>query len=344
MKFKPFRRINSLVLFVPVLIFMACDSRQTKLQRFLIQGNEMAQKQNFDQARRYFNEALKLDSCFVDAWNNLGTISHRQHHFQEALEHYNHVIACDSKFHSVRLNRANTLYELNRVDEALNDLLIYEQNNPDTFIVHFSRGLLLSRQKKFPEALVSFHKALNKSSGNVEVLVNIGVVHYSMHDLDSAQTYLQRALSIADDEPNIFNTLALVEIERHRLDEALHWIDRAISLQRSNSFFLNNRGYIHLLSGNLDRAIDDINESISEDPYNAWAYRNKGLYYFRKNDFQNSVRLLKRAEEIDSTIDSLYTYLARSTFKLSKSEGRTYYRKARIQNQVSEAEVFRFCH
>jgi tetratricopeptide (TPR) repeat protein len=340
MKFKPF---NSISVFFALLALCGCDSKETKLQRFLIQGNEMAQKQNFAQARRYFNEALKIDSCFSDAWNNLGTISYRQSNFQEAFEFYSNAIHCNSKFYPAYLNRANASYELGNSESGLKDLMTYETNNPDTFVIHFSRGLLLSKQRKFPHALASFHKGLKMSKGNVEILVNIGAVHYQMHALDSAEEYLNRALLVAEDEPNIFNTLALVELERNRLGKALDHITRAISLQRDNSYFLNNRGYIYLLSGDLDRAIADINQSISEDPYNAWAYRNKGLYYLKRNDRENAVRLLKRAEELDSSVDSLFTYMARALTSSDRSGSCAYYQKARVANQVSDAEVSRYC-
>jgi tetratricopeptide (TPR) repeat protein len=326
-----------------LLLMTGCDSKQTKLQRFLIQGNEMAQKQNFSQARKYFNEALRLDSCFADAWNNLGTISFQQHNYDDALNNYSHVIDCDEKFYPAYLNRANTFYELNMPEAGLRDVDQYARNNPDTFVVHFSRGLLLTKQKKYNEALVSFRRALTMSKGNIEILVNLGSVHYYLHQLDSADKYLNRARNVVDDEPNIFNTLALINVERHRFDEAMKNINQAIALEPRNSFFLNNRGYIHLLSGDLTASVKDIDASISEDPYNAWAYRNKGLYFLKKNDAVNAVRLLKRAEEIDPTIDSLNTYLARSTYHFDKFAACEYYKKAKAQNEVSDMEVDRFC-
>ena len=57
-----------------ILLLSCFDSKETKLQRFLIQSNDMVKKQNVEQAERLLNEALKLDSCFSDAWNNLGTL------------------------------------------------------------------------------------------------------------------------------------------------------------------------------------------------------------------------------------------------------------------------------
>jgi tetratricopeptide (TPR) repeat protein len=326
-----------------LILITGCDSKETKLQRFLIQGNEMAQKQNFAQARKYFNEALRLDSCFADAWNNLGTISFQQHNYDEALNNYTHVIDCNAKFYTAYLNRANTFYELNRPHEGLGDLDVYQKNNPDTFVVHFSRGLLLTKQKKYNDALLSFRRALTMSRGNIEIMINLGAVHYYMHQLDSANKYLDRARNVADDEPNIFNTLALIDIEKKKLDDAMKNVNRAIALDPRNSFFLNNRGYIRLLSGDLEGSIEDIDASISEDPYNAWAYRNKGLYFLKKKDMVNAVRVLKRAEEIDPTIDSLNTYLARSTYNLNKPEACGYYEKARALNEVSDQEVIRFC-
>jgi tetratricopeptide (TPR) repeat protein len=326
-----------------IVTLTCCDTRETRLQRFLIQGNEQAQKQNFEQARKYFREALKLDSCFSDAWNNLGTISYRQGNFQEAWENYTHAIQCSTTFYPAYLNRANALYELNKTEEGLSDLLVYEKNSPDTFVVDFSRGLLLTKQKKYGEAQVSFQEALKKSKGNVEILINIGTVHYYQRELDSATFYLNKALLTDEDEPNIFNTLALIELERGNHAKALGHINQALRVKPNNSFFLNNRGYIRLLSGDAEGAIQDIDASISEDPYNAWAYRNKGLFYYKRYDIKNATRLLTRAKELDPTIDSLFVYLARTTSTIDKEASCNYYRQARSLKQVSDREFLKFC-
>ena len=102
------------------ILLMSCmDSKETKLQRFLLQSNDMIQKQNVQQAERFLREALKLDSCFADAWNNLGTLYFNQKRYAEALEYYDNAVRCKPGFVDGYFNRANTAYELKEYYRAL---------------------------------------------------------------------------------------------------------------------------------------------------------------------------------------------------------------------------------
>src|SRR5688500_6557260 len=72
-----FDTVKCLIVFT-MLIFSGCgDNAETRLQRFLLKGNEQMKKGNDAQAMGYYNAALELDSCFADSWNNLGTLYFR---------------------------------------------------------------------------------------------------------------------------------------------------------------------------------------------------------------------------------------------------------------------------
>src|SRR5688572_26777282 len=83
---------------VPFIAICCGDSKETRLQRFLIQSNTLIEHHETEQAERYLREALKLDSCFEDAWNNLGTLYFTRKMYAEALEHYNSAIACNPSY------------------------------------------------------------------------------------------------------------------------------------------------------------------------------------------------------------------------------------------------------
>ena len=75
------------------IVLISCmDSKETKLQRFLIQSNDLVKKQNVERAEHFLKEAIKLDSCFADAWNNLGTLYFNQMKYTEALEYYDNAV------------------------------------------------------------------------------------------------------------------------------------------------------------------------------------------------------------------------------------------------------------
>jgi tetratricopeptide (TPR) repeat protein len=300
---------NLVCVLVFALSLFACDQRETKLQRFLLQGNDMAAKQNFQEAKKYYREAIRLDSCFADAWNNLGTVYYKEKHFLDALESYSEALSCRPDFYDVLLNRSNTFYELNQLPAALNDLNKYDQHMADTSVSFFSRALILTKLKEYDSAITLFKKALSLDNNNVEIVINLGTVYYYKRDFTNARRLLDSAMVLKPDEGNIYNTIALLEMEQGNYTAALNMINKALLKLSDDPYYLNNRGYLYLLMNDLPNAIADIDKSISTDPYNAWAYRNKGIYSLKRKDYASAIRLLERAKSGDPQVDKLYFYL-----------------------------------
>ncbi|MEM9338557.1 MAG: tetratricopeptide repeat protein, partial [Bacteroidota bacterium] len=90
---------------------------------------------------------------------------------------------------------------------------------------------------------------------------------------------------------------------------ALVEINRALEEVPDEPYFLNNRGFIHLQMDSLDLAIQDIDRSILLNPNNGWAYRNKGIFYMKRADYKQAIRLFKRAIDEPDFIDEVFYYL-----------------------------------
>nr|PZN56446.1 MAG: hypothetical protein DIU61_03990 [Bacteroidota bacterium] len=289
---------------------VACqESREVRVQRFLMRGNEMVRRNSLEQAERFFREALALDSCFADAWNNLGTLQFNRGSHAEAMESYSHALMCRPDFVDALLNRANVGYQLGDWSQALNDLAKAETLKPDTTVIPHLRGLIYTSSREYNKAKREFLSLLEKDSEDAEAWVNLGTVLYNEGKLDSARVVTETAVSLAPNEPNAYNTLALISMDEGQYDRAMDYIGKALTLRPGDPYFLNNRGYLLLKMGRLPEALEDIDKSIVGDPRNAWAYRNKGIYYYQSGDFANAVRLLERAVEMDSTVKEAKRYL-----------------------------------
>src|SRR5688572_33009598 len=162
--------MNNIYWIFAILLISCLDSTETKLQRFLIQSNDMVKNQNAEQAERFLREALKLDSCFVDAWNNLGTLYFDQMKYAEALDFYDNAVRCDPQFIDGYFNRANTAYELKEYYRALDDLETVIKTKADTSTVFFLQGLINTRLRKFDDAITSFQRAESLDRNNSEIL------------------------------------------------------------------------------------------------------------------------------------------------------------------------------
>ncbi|MBS1557250.1 MAG: tetratricopeptide repeat protein [Bacteroidetes bacterium] len=316
---------NRLLLFLIFsFVLWGCESRKSRMQQLLLKGNIASQKQDWQQALNYYEEATKLNDCFADALNNMGTVYFQQKKFEQALPYYDKALTCNPHFLHALINRANTAYELKEYYRSIEDIQKVIAVKPDTAIAYFTLGLNYTRLRNFSNALRAFHQARiaagNDKKMKQELLVNHAIVYYYLHFYDSAKEELQKAARLNDREPNIYNTLSLIEVELHHYPEALNLINEAIRLDPRQSYYVNNRGYIYLLLNELTKAETDINESISRDPGNAWAYRNKGIFYLMKGEYAPAERLLQQALSMDSFVDKIYFYLGMVYQKNGKNE------------------------
>lgn len=298
------------ILIIGTVLMAACDTRETRLQSFLLKGNTTLAEGDTEKALYYYNEALKIDPCFADALNNAGTISHNVAHYDEAIGLYSKAIECNPAFLDAWFNRANSYYESGVHFSALADIDHIIKAKPDTSAAYFLKGLVLTKQRNYPGALSAFQKALELGPADESACrVNLASVKIFMKKYDEAKVELEASMKLNDKEPNIYNSLALIAIEKKDFNEALRQVNKALELSPKQPYFINNRGFIYAELGKLDEAEKDIDQSIITDPYNAWAYRNKGFVYLKKKDYGNAKRFLTKAWNMDSTVDRINEYL-----------------------------------
>jgi tetratricopeptide (TPR) repeat protein len=321
-----------------VLMTACSETKETRLQRFLAQGNEMVSRKNYEQAIDYYQGALRLDSCFADALNNLGTVYYNTKDYSNALIHYTRAIECRPQYIEAYINRANTYYETNELFSALRDLDRVASKNPDTLVLHFLRGLIFTKLRHYPEAENSFKKALMIDPDNVELKVNLGTVYFYERKNDSARALLQSVIA-GNKEPNAYNTLSLLETVNGNYSQAMEWIAKALAIRPDDPYYLNNRGYIYLMLKEYEKALEDINQSITSDPYNGWAYRNKGIYYLKQSSPADAIRMFRQAEGLDKHIEDIYYYLGEGYWAAGdEAQACVFYRKSLEMKESSKPE------
>ncbi len=147
---------------------LACDTKETRLQQFLLKGNIAARDRNYDQASYYYGEAIRLEPCYADAWNNLGTVYFEQRRFDLALENYTKAIECKPTFVNALINRANAAYETKAYFQSLDDLTKVIAVKPDTALAHFTKGLVYTKMREFDKALLLRHAQTGGKKINIQ--------------------------------------------------------------------------------------------------------------------------------------------------------------------------------
>ncbi|HSI75576.1 MAG TPA: tetratricopeptide repeat protein [Lunatimonas sp.] len=80
-----------IVVIIGTLLIASCDSAESKKGRFLLKGNAKLQEGDIQGAINFYEEALKLDGEFADAYYNRGLAYIRLANFPKAIEDFSSV-------------------------------------------------------------------------------------------------------------------------------------------------------------------------------------------------------------------------------------------------------------
>ena len=300
---------------LPFLVLLGCTSKTEHAKlTFLLKGNKALEKGNLEKAHFFYNEAIKTDSTFIDAYLNNALVLQQQGKLYDAVTMYDAVLELVPQDMPTLYKRANLYLELDQYYRALDDAKALLPDWVDSANVYFVQGLAYTRLHNYAKALQAFKTSLTKDPSLAEAYVNMGNVFYYAHQPDSAKIYLNKGLTINKNQPNAYNTLGLLALQQGNNELAIHYFDEALQLASGNAWYLNNKGYAYLQLHRLDSAEYLINTSMKLDPYNAWVYRNKGLLEKDKGNNSNMLKYLKKAYQLDKGVDNLMTDLAEAYF------------------------------
>ena len=258
-----------------------------------------------------YTEAIGKDDQFKEAWNNRGVANYKAKRYVEAINDYTQVLLqIDPDFVDARRNRVNAYLDAGRYSKAMEDLDVLEELYPDSAFVEFTRGLVYHEMKDFESSIAAFEDARSKSSDDAEILINIANGYFMLKDMNRAMSFLEEAMSMDAEEPNIYNTLALIEIskEQPNYEIALQHVNQALKLESNNPFFFNNRAFIYLMTDELMKAQEDLRLAIMGAPENAWAYRNRGILLYKREDYAAAIRNFQLSEDYDARVPLTHKY------------------------------------
>jgi Tfp pilus assembly protein PilF len=128
--------------------------------------------------------------------NNLGVAHLEQHHYGEAAEEFEKVVAALPGWPEGQINlgiAALNLHENPRAEEQFRKALALSPSHPNA---HYSLGLVLKQDGKTEEALAEFRKVEEVVPADPDTLYNIGLLHARNGQHAEAVKALERILTL----------------------------------------------------------------------------------------------------------------------------------------------------
>ncbi|WP_040949900.1 tetratricopeptide repeat protein [Gorillibacterium massiliense] len=174
---------------------------------------------------------------------------------------------------------------LNQIEEAKTAALHSLQVDPEMAWTHGIYALILEKDNKIPEADREFQAGLALEPENTMILANYAFfLCEKMEDVEKAELYGRRLLSLEPDDETHYNLLGHILIEAEKPDEAELLFQEALKINPENAMAHYYAGIVALYRDNAVQAVEHLrnalrlnpeSENIREQFFKALKIRNK---------------------------------------------------------------------
>ena len=215
--------------------------------------------------------ALNIASWLVEAFT-----SHQAGRLAEAEQLYRQILAAQPD-HSDSLHLLSVIsYQRGDYAQALGQINLALDINPENSLAWNQRGLALQRLKRFEEALASYDRALAVWPDHAEALCNRGAALHELMRFEEALASCDRALALRPHYAEAFCYRGAALRRLKRLEEALASCDCALAIQPDYALALVNRGDALAELKRFDEALVSYDRALAIQPDHAETLCNRG--------------------------------------------------------------------
>ncbi len=162
------------------------------------------QKQDYERALHFLNQANELEPKSPYTHNTIGLIQHALKQYNAALEEFDIALSIQNNLPEIYNNRGNALKGLLRLQPAIESYQTALQLNPNYVEAFNNLGVTLKELGRFDEALACFDGAIRINPAYAEAFSNAGTVFQEIGNIDEALQCYEQALQI---RPNYIEAL-----------------------------------------------------------------------------------------------------------------------------------------
>jgi tetratricopeptide (TPR) repeat protein len=277
------------------------------------QGQLEHSRGRFDKAIEQYNECLKKNPSFKEAYTGRAASKEQLLDLAGALTDYSIAIDLSPDNYDATLGRANVLYKLGRFSEAKEEYLKLLSLPPgETNTIYFQKsasptgtmqittaqsdlrplilnyiGLTELKLRNFKQAKLWFDSALGFSPREADYYVNRGLAKTELQEENAVQDF-ERALKINPAHTAALAAMATTGQSDDKQKE--DYLQHAIESDSTAVHPYLERGYQRLLNGFYKGALDDYNHALRIEEKNPEIWLNRGFVKEKMNDLAGAYR------------------------------------------------------
>lgn len=269
--------------------------------------------QSYKTALAHFNECLRLDPYFMEAYYYRAQVRESMGDSKGALTDFNIYLESKPQNTEALFQRAMLRYQYAQWAMAREDFLnLLKSPTGETRSVFFATdresgnpivttqsnmipsvlnylGLVDIKLKNFDRAVRYLDSAIRLDQKNPEFFVNRGFARQEMRDTVHATEDYQRALALNGESSVARYNLAVLSAKKGNLKEVEKLLTEAIERSPQDAHYFAGRAINYTAQGDLQKAIADYSSSIHLDNHNAEVWMKRGLLKQHLKDFHGAL-------------------------------------------------------
>ena len=241
----------------------------------------------------------QLGELRVEELNSKGTSLYTLGRYEDAIRYFDQALEIDPRNVAVLSNKGNCLDSLGRYEEAIRYYDISLEIDPCNADALNNKGNCLKNLDRYEEAIRYYDKALEIDQRNVVVLSNKGNCLKILGQYEECLRYYDKALEIDPHYVFALNKKGDLFDSTGRYEEAIRYYDISLEIDPCNADALNNKSSCLNILGRYEEAISCFDQALEFDPNNVVTWYNKGNCLNKLGSYEESIHCYNRALEID---------------------------------------------
>ena len=173
--------------------------------------------------------------------------------------------------------------------------------DPELVTAHNGLGIAYTMLGKHSEAVTAQRKALELQPNFAKAHAGLGLTYFSQNELESALEHYQRAAALAPEFLEAHLKIGTILLKQKRHTEAIDTYKVSATLDPDNAEIYHNLSmcYARQAEADLEKARRYAQEAVRLDPKVASYYNTLALIDFRRGDYPQAEKAIRKALELE---------------------------------------------
>lgn len=265
------------------------------LNNYAVMLSEDGQK---EKALRMWDQAIKAEPGFSDSYSNKANTLWQLKRFEEAAAHAEKAIELNPKYPDAYLNLGNALVAMRKLDEAIKCWRRAIKVKPDFDKAWSNIGNALREQGDLKGSEEACARAVEINPNNPQAWSNLGNARRDLGNPKAAEECYRKSAALLPSYADAHNNLAVCLIDQHRFEDALAAVRYAIAFRPDYAEAYANLSLIQRELGNLEDAETAAQRAITLNPESASHYLDLSDILFMGDRFDEAQAALEKARHL----------------------------------------------